>query len=120
MGRKKVGQEQLCDYIAKNKSRAKKSAEKVEEKLKGKRMVPDPKRKGCYIYVDEENIIHQNPIPVVESDEDFGGLVDPIVQENESHIVGGRDTLEEVENLIGKKLPLENEVVEDMDHIKQM
>ena len=54
MGRKKVGQEQLCDYIAKNKSRAKKSAEKVEEKLKGKRMVPDPKRKGCYIYVDEE------------------------------------------------------------------
>mgnify|MGYP003473854691 CR=1 FL=1 len=35
-------------------------------------------------------------------------------------MVGGRYTLEEVENLIGKKLPLENEVVEDMDHIKQM
>lgn len=53
MGRKKAGQEQLCDHIARNKSRAKKSAEKVEEKLRGKRMIPDPARKGCYIYVDD-------------------------------------------------------------------
>lgn len=54
MGRKKAGQDQLSDYIAKNKIRARKSAEKVEEKLRGKRMIPDPERKGCYIYVDAE------------------------------------------------------------------
>lgn len=103
MGRKKAGQDQLSDYIAKNKIRARKSAEKVEEKLRGKRMIPDPERKGCYIYVDAE-----------------------------PHVVGGRYTQEEVEKLIGKKLPLENwhtkyldwekreaDSVDELDHVRK-
>lgn len=55
MGNKSTGfNDQWIDHKAKSKSRAKKSVEKLEEKLKGKRMIPDPVRKGCYIYVDAE------------------------------------------------------------------
>jgi len=112
MGRKKAGQDQLSDYIAKNKIRARKSAEKVEEKLRGKRMIPDPERKGCYIYVDAEEadrvcgnavsdmsdavIIMQKP--VLESNKDFGGLIGPVVR-------------------VWK--PQEIEVVDELDHVRK-
>ena len=149
MGRKKVGQEQLCDYIAKNKSRAKKSAEKVEEKLKGKRMIPDPSRKGCYIYVDEVKPelvaaslnegggiglefrdkptllgVDMSAIARVPETSLIGILMDGMKenekpQENEYHMVGGRYKLEEVEKLIGKKFPQENEVVDELDHVQK-
>lgn len=194
----KAGSDDLGDYISKNKKRARKSAEMVQKKLEGKRMIPDPSRKGCYIYVDAEEADREHgdktfdvsdavvlmQKPTLVSNKDFGGLVDPVVQENdaerkrlhlaggecfsydhevvivvhhpkptllgvdmsaiarvpetsligilmdgmkenekpqenESHIVGGRYTLEEVEKLIGKKFPQENDVVDELDHVQK-
>lgn len=102
MGNKSTGfNDQWIDHKAKSKSRAKKSVEKLEEKLKGKRMIPDPGRKGCYIYVDSE--------PVDQGNENIG------LDFESGEIVAVWDI-----GLCPEEFRQENEIVDELDHVKQM
>lgn len=133
MGNKSTGfNDQWIDHKAKSKSRAKKSVEKLEEKLKGKRMIPDPGRKGCYIYVDAEEddaerkrlslaggecyVADHNVVIVVhhpklkpQEDENIG------LDFESGEIVANWDI-----GLCPEEFPQENKIVDELDHVKQM